>query len=73
MIVGGGYSLWVFNRIAYGNLKTQYLSKFTDVNKREFFTLLPLLVCTLYIGVYPELLLMPMNASIMVLVEYIYC
>merc|ERR1712127_243166 len=37
MIVGGGYSLWVFNRIAYGNLKTQYLSKFTDVNKREFF------------------------------------
>ena len=31
MIVGGGYSLWVFNRIAYGNLKTQYLSKFTKI------------------------------------------
>ena len=72
MILGGAYSLWVFNRIAYGNLKTQYLSEFTDINKREFFTLLPLLLCTLYIGVYPELLLMPMNASIMVLVEYIY-
>ena len=24
IIIGGCYSLWVFNRIAFGNLKTQY-------------------------------------------------
>jgi len=33
MVLGGGYSLWLFNRISYGNLKTQYLRQFC------FFTL----------------------------------
>merc|ERR1712039_1092602 len=28
MILGGCYSLWLFNRVSYGNLKTQYLTKF---------------------------------------------
>merc|ERR1712138_115300 len=25
MVLGGGYSLWLFNRVAYGNLKTQFI------------------------------------------------
>jgi proton-translocating NADH-quinone oxidoreductase chain M len=28
VIIGGAYSLWLFNRIAYGNLKTQYTTNF---------------------------------------------
>jgi len=36
MIIGGCYSLWLFNRIAYGNLKTQYFQTYLDINKREF-------------------------------------
>jgi NADH-quinone oxidoreductase subunit M len=28
VIIGGAYSLWLFNRIAYGNLKTQYTKNF---------------------------------------------
>jgi NADH:ubiquinone oxidoreductase subunit 4 (subunit M) len=26
MVLGGGYSLWLLNRIVYGNLKIQYLT-----------------------------------------------
>jgi len=37
MIIGGCYSLWLFNRIAYGNIKTQYFKHYMDLNKREFF------------------------------------
>jgi len=37
MVLGGCYSLWLYNRIAYGNIKTQYLKIFMDLNKREFF------------------------------------
>jgi len=35
MVIGGCYSLWLFNRISYGNLKVQYLKEYIDINKRE--------------------------------------
>merc|ERR1712032_1256198 len=69
MVLGGGYSLWLFNRIAYGNLKTQYFSLFEDINKREFFTLLPLIVGTVVMGIYPNIFLVPMHSSVDLLVQ----
>jgi proton-translocating NADH-quinone oxidoreductase chain M len=63
MILGGGYSLWLFNRVAFGNIKVQYMKAFSDVDKREFATLCPLLVLTLVMGIYPEIFLDPMHVS----------
>ena len=63
MILGGGYSLWLFNRVAFGNIKVQYMKAFSDVDKREFATLLPLIVLTLVMGIYPEIFLDPMHSS----------
>ena len=63
MILGGGYSLWLFNRVAFGNIKVQYMKAFSDVDKREFGTLLPLIVLTLVMGIYPEIFLDPMHVS----------
>lgn len=63
MILGGGYSLWLFNRVAFGNIKVQYMKAFSDVDKREFATLSPLLVLTLVMGIYPEIFLDPMHVS----------
>ena len=71
MILGGGYSLWLFNRIIYGNLKTQYLNQFCDIEKREFFVFLPLLLGTLIMGVYPEIFLDIMHTSINNLIDQI--
>jgi proton-translocating NADH-quinone oxidoreductase chain M len=63
MILGGGYSLWLFNRVAFGNIKVQYMKAFSDVDKREFATLLPLIALTLVMGIYPEIFLDPMHVS----------
>ena len=71
MILGGGYSLWLFNRVVYGNLKTQYLGYFCDVEKREFFIFLPLLLGTLIMGVYPDIFLNPMHMSLNNLLDQI--
>ena len=72
MILGGCYSLWLFNRVSYGNLKIQYLTKFFfDVNLREFYFFSPLILCTLFFGVYPEALLDYLHLSIHLLLEYI--
>jgi proton-translocating NADH-quinone oxidoreductase chain M len=72
MILGGCYSLWLFNRIAYGNLKTQYISQFIDLNKREFYIFLPLIVGTLVMGVYPKIFLNSIHMSINTLLQFMY-
>lgn len=55
MILGGAYSLWLYNRVCYGNLKTQYIANFKDINLLELCTLTPLLLITLFSGIYPSL------------------
>ena len=69
MIIGGCYSLWLFNRISYGNLKVQYLKDYIDINKREIFIFSPLIFGTLTIGLYPEIFLNSMHMSVNMLVE----
>lgn len=44
VILGGAYSLWLFNRIVFGNLKIQYISKFLDLSLRELIIFVPLLI-----------------------------
>jgi len=69
MVIGGCYSLWLFNRISYGNLKVQYLKEYIDINKREVFIFLPLIFGTIIIGLYPEIFLSSMHMSVNMLVE----
>jgi proton-translocating NADH-quinone oxidoreductase chain M len=57
MILGGAYSLWLYNRIAYGNIKIDYTLQFSDLNLREFSILLPLILGTLIMGIYPNIFL----------------
>lgn len=64
IVLGGIYSLWLLNRILYGNLKLQYLHTFTDLNRREVLVLGPLALAVLYVGVYPEVFLDGLHASI---------
>ena len=72
MVIGGGYSLWLFNRIAYGNLKIQYTSKFLDLSPREFYVFLPLILGTLFVGVYPNIFLTSIHMSVNNLIELLY-
>jgi proton-translocating NADH-quinone oxidoreductase chain M len=72
VIIGGAYSLWLFNRIAFGNLKTQYTQHFLDISPREFFLFLPLIIGTLIIGIYPNIFLNSIHMSVNYLVELLY-
>ena len=72
MILGGCYSLWLFNRIAYGNLKTQYFKNYLDINKREFLIFFPLILGTLVMGVYPNIFLNSIHFSVNTLIEFMY-
>jgi len=69
MVIGGCYSLWLFNRIIYGNLKTQYFNEFIDINKREFLTFFPLIIGTIFMGLLPNIFLAPIHFSVNFLIE----
>jgi proton-translocating NADH-quinone oxidoreductase chain M len=53
VILCGVYSLWTYNRLVFGNLKTTHITEFNDINFREFSILIPLLTLVLFMGVYP--------------------
>lgn len=54
VILCAAYSLWLYNRLVFGNLKISYTIKFKDITFREFSVLLPLLMFVLFMGIYPS-------------------
>jgi proton-translocating NADH-quinone oxidoreductase chain M len=64
MVFGAAYSLWLCNRILFGVLNTEYIPQYVEINRREFFILLPLVICTIWMGVYPEIFLDTMHISV---------
>ena len=57
VILSCAYSLWLMNRILFGNMKTYPLEMSVDLNRRETYTFIPLIICNIWIGVYPCVLL----------------
>ena len=70
MILGGAYSIWLYNRVVFGNLKPFFIDAFMDLNRREFFIFLPFVFCVLWMGFYPEIFLEPMHTSVANLVQH---
>jgi len=71
MILSAAYSLWLCNRILFGQLKIHYISNYLDMNKREVAVLFPLVICTLWMGIYPEIFLDVMHVSVSNILEII--
>jgi proton-translocating NADH-quinone oxidoreductase chain M len=63
LVFGGCYALWLFNRLSYGNVKTVYFQYSSDLNKREFFTLMPLCVLVFTLGLFPTFVLDALHVS----------
>ena len=60
IIFSAGYTIFMFNRIVFaGSLlpKRWWLNYIPDLNKREFFMLLVLIIFTIILGIYPSIIL----------------
>lgn len=55
VILSGAYSLWLYNRIIFGNVKANYTNFYEDINFREFIIMFVLLILVFVLGLYPEL------------------
>lgn len=63
LVLGAVYSIWLYNRVIYGQL-SKHLLVFSDLNRREFHLFLPLVILTLWIGIYSTPILEVINGSI---------
>jgi len=67
IVFSAGYSIWLFTKISYGSYSSsiEYLSGIMkDINRREFFLLLPLLLATIFLGVSPNIILNDLHTSV---------
>ncbi|MBI3263218.1 MAG: NADH-quinone oxidoreductase subunit M [Acidobacteria bacterium] len=62
--LGTAYILWLYSRVALGDLRPGLRALRLDLNAREVATLVPLVVLALVIGLYPESVLGVLRASV---------
>jgi NADH-ubiquinone oxidoreductase chain 4 len=63
IVLSACYSIWLYNRISYGSF-SPYLTPTSDINRREFMLLLPLLIPSVVFGIFPNLILDSLHVSV---------
>ncbi|HEX7998982.1 MAG TPA: NADH-quinone oxidoreductase subunit M [Pyrinomonadaceae bacterium] len=68
IILNAGYMLWLYQRMFFGNVDNPKNKTLTDMNGREWAYMTPLVILSLWIGVYPkpfiEYIQRPVNAVV---------
>ena|ERR1700761_9444460 len=57
-------SMWLFSRLCFGTLNTNYIKVFTDLNRRETYILSLLIFIGLYLGLCPSYIISSMEGTI---------
>lgn len=68
LIIGAGYTLWMYKRVVFGEVTNSHVAEMKDVNCLEFTVLLLLAVAVIVMGVYPELFVSKMQVGVQDLV-----
>jgi len=62
IVLSAAYSIWLYNRISFGGW-SPYLNYTTDISRREFMLLIPLLFVAVIFGIFPNIVLDQIHAS----------
>lgn len=57
VVLAAAYSLWLYRRVVFGELTKDSLKDILDMNRREVLVFAPLIIATIWFGVYPMPLL----------------
>jgi proton-translocating NADH-quinone oxidoreductase chain M len=66
IVLSACYSIFLYNRVSYGNY-SPYLPPLKDINRREFYLLISLLIPTVIFGIFPNIILESLHTSVSVL------
>jgi NADH-quinone oxidoreductase subunit M len=70
IVLTAAYMLWTLQRVFLGTLPERWKS-LPDINGRELFTLVPLAVIVLFLGIYPSPMINLMSTSVNTLVDLV--
>ena len=69
VILSAAYALWLYRRVIFGELKKANLQNIKDMNVREISYMLPLVILTIFFGIYPSALLDITTESVNALIK----
>ena len=72
VIFAGAYSLWLYNRMSFGNIQINNIHLYQDINSREFIILISLLIFIIILGIYPSVFLDFLHSNTNFIVNHIY-
>ena len=72
IIVGAIYMLAAYKKMFFGEVTKEENKNLPDVNKRELVALVPLVVITVWLGIYPKPILAPINTSVESVVQLMH-
>ncbi|MBI78134.1 MAG: NADH-quinone oxidoreductase subunit M [Rhodospirillaceae bacterium] len=69
VILGAAYMLWLYRRVVFGRLVKEDLRDILDLNRREILIFAPLLIITIFMGVFPGPFLEIIEVSVSHLIQ----
>ena len=69
ILLGAIYMLWMYQRVMFGPVTNEKNKDLKDLNLREYFVLIPLILLMFFMGLYPNYFLRKMDASVENLVK----
>ena len=70
MILGAAYMLYLYRRVVFGRLTKDELKSILDLSPREIAVFAPLIILTLWMGIYPSSFTSFWDASVSAMVEH---
>jgi len=70
ILLNAAYFLWAFQRIFFGELNEKY-TNLPEINRLELFTVVPLLIITLFLGIYPAPYLDVISSTMNVIIDHV--
>jgi NADH-ubiquinone oxidoreductase chain 4 len=63
IVLSAIYSIFLFNRLSFGSY-SPHLPIYKDINRREFYLLISLLIPTILLGIFPNIILDTLHTSV---------
>ena len=69
LILGAAYMLYLYRRVVFGKLTREDLKSILDLTPREVWMFAPLIVMVIWLGIFPNVVLGPIHASVAKLIN----
>jgi NADH-quinone oxidoreductase subunit M len=56
LVLGAAYMLFLYRRIVFGKISNSEILQLKDINNRELLVFIPLVILTVFIGIYPSVI-----------------